>query len=401
MPTTAPIHGHCDPRFEAVRGIFAEKLDKAEVGAAIAFTLDGEPVVDLWGGYTSQDKTREWERDTIVNTYSTTKGLTALVAHRLVEQGRLDLDAPVAQYWPEFAQAGKADAPVRWLLTHQMGLPAIRKPLPGEALYDWPVICAALAETEPWWTPGTKHGYHPMTYGFLVGEVIRRIAGKSVGQLFREDVAEPLGADFHIGLPATEHGRVSDLIGSIAAPKLPEKAEPGKTVARIKGPMGEFMRDMADPTTMVGAAFNNPPIRHGAHNTQDWREAELPAANGHGNARALARIYGALACGGAVDGTRILEPESILRARTEQCAGPDATLANLPMRYGLGYMLRTDFMPLSPSPNAFGHPGAGGSIGMADPDAGVGFGYVMNKMSMGLVGGPTGFAVIKAFYEAL
>lgn len=401
LAPAVPIHGYCDPRFSEVKEIFAAKLESNEVGAAIAFTLDGEPVVDLWGGYTAEDQVREWERDTIVNTYSTTKGMTALIAHRLVEQGRIDLDAPVATYWPEFAQAGKAELPVRWLLDHRAGLPAIRKTLPPETLYDWDAMCVALAETEPWWKPGSQHGYHPVTFGFLVGEVIRRVAGKSVGQLFREDVAEPLGADFHIGLAPEHHARVSDLIGGIVPPRSSKPKKEGQPAARIKGPMGDFMRDMADPTTMVGAAFNNPRIRSGAHNTPEWRQAEIPAANGHGNARALARVYGALACGGEVDGVRLLEPDSISLARTEQASGPDATLGQMPMRYGLGYMLRSDFMPLSPNESAFGHPGAGGSIGMADPDVGVGFGYVMNKMSMGLVGGPTGFGVLKAFFDAL
>ena len=334
MTRTVPIHGHCDPRFSEVRAIFASKLASDEVGASIAFTLNGESVVDLWGGYTAADHEEEWQRDTIANTYSTTKGMTALIAHRLVEQGRIDLDAPVASYWPEFAAAGKEEVPVRWLLSHQVGLPAIRETLPAETLYDWNAMCAALAETEPWWKPGSQHGYHPVTFGFLVGEVIRRVAGKSVGQLFREDVAEPLGADFHIGLAPQHHDRVSDLIGGIAPPPA-AKSNTGKPVARIKGPMGDFMRDMVDPTTMVGAAFNNPKIRAGAHNTPEWRQAEIPAANGHGNARALARIYGALASGGEVDGVRLLEPDSITRARTEQVAGPDATLAQLPMRYGL------------------------------------------------------------------
>ena len=397
----APVQGHCDPRFAKVREVFEERVPKHEVGASIAFTLNGESVVDLWGGYKDKAHTEVWDRDTIANTYSTTKGMTALVAHRLVEQGKIDLDAPVANYWPEFAAAGKQEVPVRWLLSHQVGLPAVRETLPSETLYDWDAMCAALAATEPWWTPGTKHGYHPVTYGFLVGEVIRRASGKTVGELFRQDVAEPLGADFHIGLPESEHGRVSDMIGSIAPPKTDAKTESGKPAIRIKGPMADFMRDMADPSTMVGAAFNNPRIRSGAHNTKEWRNAEIPAANGHGNARALARIYGALACGGEVDGIRLLDPESITRARTEQVSGPDATLASMPMRYGLGYMLRSDFMPLSPNESAFGHPGAGGSIGMADPETGVGFGFVMNKMSQGLVGGPTGFAVLKAFFEAL
>ena len=397
-----PVHGHCDPRFENVRRVFTQRFEAGkEVGAAISFTLNGESVVDLWGGFVARkdaaDGDREWERDTIVNTYSTTKGMTAICAHRLVEQGLLDLDAPVVQYWPEFGAAGKDEIPVRWLLSHQSGLPAIRKPLPAEALFDWTTMCAALALQEPWWKPGSQHGYHPVTYGFLVGEVIRRVAGRSVGQMFREDVAEPLEADFHIGLDAADEERVSNLIGGIAPPR-PKSGEPAP---KIKGPMGDFLRDMTDPNTMTGAAFNNPRMSPSTVNSHEWRAAEIPAANGHGTARALARIYGALARGGEIDGVRILDPASIDRARTEQVSGPDATLGQMPMRYGLGFMLRSDFMQLSPSPNAFGHPGAGGSIGMADPDAGVGFGYVMNKMQMGLVGGPTAFAVIKAFFEVL
>jgi CubicO group peptidase (beta-lactamase class C family) len=397
-----PIHGHCDPRFEKVRQVFVDKLETGgEVGAAISFTLDGESVVDLWGGFVaprkSADGDREWDRDTLVNTYSTTKGMTAICAHRLVEQGLLDLDAPVVQYWPEFGAAGKQDIPVRWLLSHQSGLPAVKKPLPTETLFDWTAMCAALAEQEPWWKPGTQHGYHPLTYGFLVGEVIRRAGGRSVGQMFREDVAEPLEADFHIGLDAVHDDRVSNLIGGIAPPKPKE----GAKAPVIKGPMGDFLRDMTDPDTMVGAAFNNPRMSPNTVSSREWRGAEIPAANGHGTATSLARIYGALARGGEVDGVRILEADTIDRARSEQVSGPDATLGRMPMRYGLGFMLRSDFMPLSPSPNAFGHPGAGGSIGMADPDSGVGFGYVMNRMQMGLVGGPTAFAVIKTFFEEL
>jgi CubicO group peptidase (beta-lactamase class C family) len=399
---TVPLHGHCDPRFMNVRRVFEKKLEMGgEVGAAISFTLNGKSVVDLWGGFVasegSADGEREWKSDTLVNTYSTTKGMTAICAHRLVEQGLLDLDTPVVQYWPEFGAAGKEEIPVRWLLSHQSGLPAIRKRLPAEALFDWTTICEALAEQEPWWKPGTQHGYHPLTYGFLVGEVIRRAGGRSVGQMFREDVATPLEADFHIGLDAAHDGRVSNMIGGIAPPR-PKSGDPAP---KIKGPMGDFLRDMTDPDTMVGAAFNNPRMSPSTVNSREWRAAEIPAANGHGTARALARIYGVLACGGEIDGIRILEAASIERARTEQVSGPDATLGQMPMRYGLGYMLRSDFMPLSPSENAFGHPGAGGSIGMADPDAGVGFGYVMNKMHMGLVGGPTAFAVIKAFFEVL
>ena len=393
-----PVHGHCDPRFESVRDVFAKRLEaKQEVGASIAFTLEGELVVDLWGGFADAARTREWQRDTLVNTYSTTKGLTTICAHRLVEQGRLDLDAPVARYWPEFAQAGKAGIPVRWLLCHKAGHPAIRKPMPKESLYDWDAICAALAETEPWWTPGTKHGYSPFTFGHLVGELIRRIDGRTVGRLFREDVAEPLGADYHIGLPAEEHVRVADMIGNLMPPR--REGEAGGP--RFKGPLAGFMRDMGDPTTMVGAAFNNPFVPAGAANSPAWRSAELPATGGHGTARALARIYGALACGGAIGGVRILEPATIERALEEQASGPDATLGGLPIRYGLGFMLRSESMPFSSSPRAFGHPGAGGSLGFADPDRRIGFGFTMNKMGSGVSGGQTGYAVIEAFFRAL
>jgi CubicO group peptidase (beta-lactamase class C family) len=388
------VEGHCDPRFETVREIFAGAFASGEeLGAAIAFCLDGELVVDLWGGHCDPERTRPWQRDTIVNTYSTTKGMTALCAHQLVERGLLDLDAPVARYWPEFAAHDKGAIPVRWLLSHQAGLPAIRAPLPADAIYDWDAMTGALAAQEPWWEPGTRHGYHALTFGHLVGEVIRRASGRSVGTWFREEVAGPLGADYHIGLGAEHDARVSPLYGSLAAP-----AAPGGGAIELPGPLGQFLKDMTDPTTMAGAAFNNPPGRAERHNTRAWRGAEIPAANGHGSATALARIYGTLARGGAQGGARLLEPASIARAREEQASGPDAVLGGLPMRFGLGFMLRTDFMPISPSPNAFGHPGAGGSIGMADPDAKVGFGYVMNKMKMGLVGGPSAFAVLREFF---
>jgi CubicO group peptidase (beta-lactamase class C family) len=378
-----------------VRRIFETSFDDGpEIGASVCFYLDGEAAVDLWGGHMDREKTRPWERDTLVNVYSTTKGMTALCAHQLVERGRLDVDAPVARYWPEFAAAGKQDIPVRWLLTHQAGMAAPRKPLSLDDLYGWDPFVAALAEQEPWWEPGTRHGYHALTFGHLVGELIRRISGRSVGAYFRENVATPLDADFHIGLAAEHDERTSSLHGSLAPPK----EQNGVT---LKGPLADFFRDMSDTSTLTGAAFNNPRFSSDTVNTRAWRAAEIPAANGHGTARALARIYGALARGGEIDGVRILEPASIDRAREEQVFGPDLVLAGMPMRYGLGFMLRQDFMPLSPNDAAFGHPGAGGSIGMADPVAKVGFGYTMNKMQMGLVGGAGAYAMIQAFYAAL
>jgi CubicO group peptidase (beta-lactamase class C family) len=394
MTSTIPIHGTCEPRFESVRKVFQRGFESGpELGASVCFVLDGAPVVDLWGGHFDRERTREWQRDTLVNVYSTTKGMTALCAHQLVERGLLDLDAPVARYWPEFAAGGKAEIPVRWLLSHQAGLPAPRRTLSAEELYAWDPFVAALAEQEPWWEPGSKHGYHALTFGHLVGELIRRVSGLGVGRFFRENVAEPLGADFYIGLAAEHDARTSDLHGDLVPPKLEGPA--------AQGPLADFFRDMRDPTTLTGAAFNNPNIGGGAVNTRAWREAEIPAANGHGTASALARIYGALARGGEIDGVRLLEPESIERAIAEQAAGPDAVLGGMPMRFGLGFMLRQDLMPFSPSPRAFGHPGAGGSIGMADPDARVGFGYTMNKMQPGLVGSAGAFAMLRAFFEAL
>ena len=390
------VEGFCDARFAPLREIFEKSFESdEELGAAICFYLDGQKVVDLWGGHRDVAKTQPWTHDTLVNVYSTTKGMTAICAHQLVERGQIDLDAPVAKYWPEFAQKDKGDIPVRWLLSHQAGLPAIRKLLAQDDLYDWTAMAAALAEQEPWWEPGTRRGYHALTFGHLVGEVIRRASGKSVGTFFRENVAGPLGADFHIGLAAEHDARTSDLFGSLAPPS-PDKGGPV-----IPGPLGQFMRDMTDPSTMAGAAFNNPPGRNDRVNTREWRAAEIPAANGHGTAESLARIYGTLARGGERGGVRLLEPASIERARTEQAFGPDAVLGGLPMRFGLGFMLRQDFMPISPNQSAFGHPGAGGSIGMADPDAKVGFGYTMNKMKLGLVGGPGAFAVLNQFYALL
>jgi len=389
------VQGHCDPRFEPVRQIFEESFARdEEIGAAVAFVVDGRPVIDLFGGHLDPARTREWERDTIVNTYSTTKGMTALCAHQLVERGWLDVDAPVARYWPEFAAADKGGIPVRWLLSHQAGLPAVREPLPAEAVYSWETMTRALAAETPWWEPGTKHGYHALTFGFLVGELIRRVSHQTVGEWFRQHVAGPLDADYHIGFGPALDARTSDLYGGLVPPRQEGAPE-------IPGPLGQFLRDMTDPTTMAGAAFNNPPGRAERVNSRAWRAAEIPAANGHGTARALARIYGALARGGEVDGVRLLEPESIALARSEQAFGPDAVLGALPMRFGLGFMLRQDLMPLSPSPDAFGHPGAGGSIGMADPDAKVGFGYVMNKMHLGLVGGASAFAMLRTFFELL
>jgi CubicO group peptidase (beta-lactamase class C family) len=396
---STPIHGSCDPRFASVREVF-EKNFPPDIGAAVAVTLHGKPVIDLWGGYRDADGTDPWTEDTIVNVYSTTKGMAAICAHQLVEQGRLDLDAPVAKYWPEFAAEGKQDLPVRFLLCHKAGLPAPGKQLAAGQLYDWDAVTSALAETRPWWKPGEDHGYHALTYGYLVGELVRRVSGQSIGAYFKQHVAEPLGLDFHIGLAAEHDARVAHMVQADPPGAGGGAQSGGGPPPELLPVLAKMMKDMFDKDTVTWAAFN---VSAGQNdvNSREWRGAEIPAANGHGTARSLARVYGALANGGEVDGVRVLERATIDNARTEQWAGADCVLGGLPMRFGLGFMLRTDLMPITPGPSGFGHAGAGGSLGFADPDTGVGFGYVMNKMQQGMLGGAGAFALLNAFYEAL
>jgi CubicO group peptidase (beta-lactamase class C family) len=382
------IEGVVEPRFERVRAVFAENFDKRnEYGAAVAVTVDGKQVVDLWGGYADKARTQPWKRDTIVNVFSTTKGLTAIAAHRMVDQGLIDLDTPVARYWPEFGQAGKERIPVRWLLSHRAGLAAVRKPLPESACYDWAAMTAALAEQEPWWEPGTKHGYHAITYGWLIGEVMRRVSGKSPGAYFREEIARPLGIDCHIGLAASEDERCGQMIQS--PPPPPDQ-------------VNLFEYAQKNPESVTAKAFMNPPtaMKLGAINARAWRGAEIPAANGHTTGRALARLYGAIARGGEVDGIRILTPGAIERCHTEESHGRDEVLM-VPTRFSTGFMLTQAHDPIGPNRNAFGHPGAGGSLGFADPEAKVGFGYTMNKMGPYILIDPRARALIDAVYASI
>lgn len=384
------VRGTCAPRFAAVRRAFEEQLRSGrEVGAAVAVTVDGDPVVDLWGGWADQAKTVAWDRDTMANVYSTTKGVTAICAHRLVDEGRLELDAPVARYWPEFAHAGKHETPVRWLLSHRAGLPAVRVPLPGEALYSWGAMTAALAAQEPWWTPGTRHGYHAVTFGWLVGEVVRRVGGKSVGRWFHDEIGGPLGIDFHIGTDDDEHGRIAEM--------SPLSQEPSSDGGRLLQAM------LSDPRGMTALAFLNPPSLALGVNHAEWRRAEIPGANGHGTARALARLYGVLARGGSQDGIHLLSPDAIARCHAEQSQGEDLVL-QVSTRFGQGFMLSQRGVAgatFGPSPRAFGHPGAGGSLGFADPDRGVGFGYVTNRMGPHILLDPRATALVDAAYESL
>jgi CubicO group peptidase (beta-lactamase class C family) len=320
------IQGQCDSRFDRVKSVFADNFARrGEVGAAVAVTVDGRPVVDLWGGHADTAATRPWDRDTIVNVWSTTKGLCAMCAHRLADQGKLDLDAPVAKYWPEFAAAGKDRLPVKYLLNHKAGLAAIRAPLKHEELFSWEKVTRELARQEPWWEPGAKHGYHAITFGWLVGEVVRRISGKSLGTYFREEIAQPLGADAFIGLAPSLDARVANII-----PSPPPKPGEPDTFAQL----------MSDPESVSAKAIGNPPtmMLPETTNSRAWRGAEIPGANGHATARALARIYGALARGGEVDGVKLFSAAELPLCHTEQSRGMDEVL-KFPTRFSLGFML--------------------------------------------------------------
>jgi CubicO group peptidase (beta-lactamase class C family) len=384
MASPAEIEGRCDPHFSAVRDAFAANFEAGrEVGASFAVTIDGELVVDVWGGYADAAKTRPWESDTIINVFSTTKAMAALCAHILVDRGQLDLDAPVARYWPEFAQAGKERITTRHVLSHAAGLPGIRQPLATEALYDWDRMTEALAAEAPWWEPGTANGYHAITYGYLVGEIVRRITGKTLGAFFREDVAERLGADFHIGLPESEDFRVAELV-----PASDEEVEKAGAWAPV------------DPDTLPGRVVSNPPIRAEFANRPEWRRAEIPAANGHGNARSVARIMALLACGGRLDGMELLKERTIAQAIEEQSHAKDLVLG-FRMRWGLGFMLTSRQLPVGPNPRTFGHGGWGGSLGFADPDARIGWAYIMNKMSPITTGDTRVIGILAALYGAL
>ncbi|MGE4605181.1 MAG: serine hydrolase domain-containing protein [Myxococcota bacterium] len=365
------IEGVCQRGFEGVKEAFAREFEAGnELGAAVCITLEGTTVVDLWGGYKDEARTEPWERETLANVYSTTKGITAIAAHRLVDEGLLDLDAPVADYWPEFAAAGKERLPVRYLLSHQAGLAAIKKPLSPENLFDWTAMCTALAEQEPWWEPGTAHGYHAITFGWLVGELVRRIRGQKIGDVVRNEIAGPLGVDFEIGFGPELDDRVAPLVEGPIHPPADGSAS-ADLVAEI----------LNNPESLMAKAFANPPVI-GLQNDRAWRAAEIPAANGHTNAHSLARIYGALANGGSIDGVELLSNDAIERARAEVVNGEDQVLP-LDTRLALGFFLPVPTEPTGPNDRSFGHGGAGGSYSMADPENRLSFGYVMNLVHQG------------------
>ncbi|HZT67184.1 MAG TPA: serine hydrolase domain-containing protein [Acidimicrobiales bacterium] len=366
----AEIQGTYEDRFAAVAEVLSANLDSgADVGASVAVFLNGEPVVDIWGGHTDPERTTPWQRDTITNVFSTTKTMTALCALILADRGELDLHAPVANYWPEFKAGGKESVEVRHLLGHTAGLAGWTEPLEPEDLADWEKCTDLLAAQEPWWEPGTASGYHAVTQGYLVGEVVRRITDRSLGTFFREEVAEPLGADFHIGLPAQHDARVARLIPH--SPLDVEEQAQGRDLA---------LRSLANPVITGETSWE-----------EWWRRAEIPAANGHGNARSVATVQSVMACGGEVGGVRLLSEAGCRAVFEGQSNGMDLVLG-IPIRFGLGYGLASEFMPIGPGACFWG--GYGGSLIYVDMDTRLCVSYVMNRMEGNLVGDQRGATIL-------
>lgn len=379
MPGTE-IHGVCNERFALVREAFAKNFEEGlDVGACFAMTLEGETVVDLWAGYSDEAQTKPWQRDTIVNVYSTTKTMTALCALLLADRGELDFKAPVAKYWPEFAQNGKEKVRVSHLMSHSAGLSGMDEKMGPKDLYDWEKVTSALARQAPWWEPGTASGYHSLTQGYLVGEVVRRISGKSLGTFFRDEIAVPLDADFHIGVPPECDERVGELIP-------PDPVDPGD--AEPPPPDSIAARTAANPSTSA--------IRS---RTEAWRRAEIPAANGHGNARAVAEIHVVLANGGMAKGKRLLSEAGCRVALEEQVKGVDKVLG-LPLRLGMGFGLVSESAPF-PNPNTCYWGGWGGSTAVIDFDAKVTYSFVMNRMSEKLTVDARGARLARAVFKSM
>ncbi|MCD7439445.1 beta-lactamase family protein [Streptomyces lincolnensis] len=366
------IDGEVAAGFEPVREAFAANFSEhGDIGAAVCVYQYGKPVVDLWGGVADPTTGRPWTRDTLQLVYSATKGATATAAHLLAERGALNLDAPVAKYWPEFAANGKANIPVRWLLSHQAGLITLDQPVPLNEALTWHPMTAALAAQRPQWTPGTAHGYHGRTWGWLVGEVIRRVSGQTPGRFFADEIAAPLGLDFFIGLPARERARVSRMM--YQRPAVDLTTVPAESVPED---LREQVAAWRDPTSFSNRAYVVTDPAEIDFDSPEVQAAELPASNGIGTARALARMYAALI--GEVDGVRLLAPETLASATKEQAGGKDQVML-IPSRFSSGYTLPTETNPMI-GPNSFGHTGRGGSLGFADPEHGIAFGYAMNNI---------------------
>ena len=376
----ADVQGTVRDGFEGVRDAFAANFDNGlDIGASAAVVLDGELVVDLWGGTVDEAGTTPWRQDTIINVWSTTKTMANLCLLVLADRGELELHAPVARYWPEFKAAGKENVEVSHLLSHSSGLSGWQEPITATDLYDWERCTSLLAAQEPWWEPGTASGYHAITQGYLVGEVVRRITGRSVGTFFAEELAGPLGADFHIGTGPECDGRVAKVI---PPPPLLEQGLP------------------FEPGSVAARTFVNPPMSGELSWDVGWRRAEIPAAGGHGNARSVAQVQAVVSHGGEVAGTRIMSAAGCEAALEEQIYGTDLVLG-VPIRFGMGYGLTSDEMPLGPNPRTCFWGGWGGSIVINDLDTRMTIAYVMNKMGDGTLGDLRGASIAMAAFAAV
>ncbi|MFF2085833.1 serine hydrolase domain-containing protein [Nocardia sp. NPDC058176] len=373
--------GFCQDEFAGVRAVFDEQLDSgAELGAALCVTVDGDPVLDLWGGHADPDRTTPWRADTLVNVFSVTKTMTALCALLLVEAGELDVDERVAHYWPEFAAAGKGEVAVRQLLAHTSGVSGWDRPIELTDIYDTEAAAARLAAQAPWWEPGTASGYHALNYGHLIGELVRRITGRTLGQFFAAELAGTLGADFHIGT-GPEH---ADRIATLIPPQLPE-----------------FDLSTLDQESVLIKTLTSPLLDIAETASAGWREAENGAVNGHGNARSVARVQSLIACGGELSGRRFLSPATIDLIFREQADGIDLALLT-PLRFGIGYGLpRPQTFPHIPDGRVCWWAGYGGSMVVNDLDRRITFAYTMNRMATGLIGSDRCDQYLKAVFDAV
>jgi CubicO group peptidase (beta-lactamase class C family) len=393
----APTGGYCVRGFESAADAFRENFaHDGEWGGAACVIVDGRCVVDLWGGYTDLERTTPWAQDTLVNAYSTGKGVLAMLVMDAVSRGELDLDAPVSRTWPDFAAAGKSAIRLRTVLSHRAGLPAIRPLLAPEVKYDWQRMCRLLAAEQPFWEPGRAHGYHSNTYGFLIGEVLRRATGVTVGTLLRERLAGPAAADFYWGLPASLHARV--------APMLFTKELTIEDQIRQGAELLEREAGTVEAEGMIWRGYFNPPgiSGFGAVNTEAWRNATIPSTNGHANARALARLYDCALRGAPTshDRRHSLGSAALLKEFTRIHADGTDRVLGRPSRFGLGFQLPQPDRPIGPNVHTFGHFGHGGSLGFADPDARLAFGYVTNRPGARFIASRA-LRVANAVYAAL
>lgn len=399
MNRTADIQGAVAPGFEGVRDAFADNFRlHGEKGASLAVYVGGDRLVDLWGGVANPDTGAPWVEDTVGIMYSATKGATTILAHLLAQNGELDFDAPMSAYWPEFAGGGKGAMPVRFAFTHQAGLPYLDDPLTRDEILDGRRVVEVLERQTPIWAPGTAHGYHALTFGWLAGELIRRIKGEGMGEVFQNEIARPLGLDFYVGLPASEVGRVARLVN-------PPPPEPGAldaiTDPDLRAAIVRIGAAMTDPNSTFSRALST----NGAlptPNADVWNDpavyrSEMPAANGISNARSLAKLYAATI--GEVEGLRLLSAATIAAATAEQVNGPDRTVM-FASRFSTGFQLPSARTPFF-SEHSFGHGGAGGALGFADPHYGLAFGYVQNQLGGGAAGDPRTLGILAALRQAI